>query len=89
MTPENTQNSNNHSPLIPLPTGVKNPAVLVQSDKFIGCRYGVQIALLSIVKVRVRFPDACQHADAQRQSVLGALKGQSSVDPRLAEVAIH
>lgn len=61
----------------------------MQTHEFIRCRYGVQIALLSIVKVRVRLPDPCQHAYAECERVLGTLEGQAAVHPRLPEVTIH
>lgn len=71
------------------PAGVQHASVLIDPHKLIWRGNRVQIALLAVVKVRIRLPNPCQHRDAQCQRVLGALECETFIHPGLAEITVH
>ena len=49
----------------------------------------MQVGLLPIKEVSVRFPQAVQDVDSHRQSFERAAELETSVHPTLPEVAVH
>lgn len=72
-----------------LPAGIQYPAILIQPHKFVWSGDSVKVGLLSIVEISVRFPNLFQHRYAESQGFFVALKGESSIYPRLPKIQVH
>ena len=72
-----------------LPHRVEYTAVLVDPEQLVGSCDSVQVRLLSVEEVCIRFPETVEDLDAHSQFLHGAVEAEASVDPTLSEIAVQ